>query len=75
MRREHQVFGHSRLATLRDAAVAAGALGGKGILDAGNNLGVLTGLNVHFGTRVWKSWLQPQFKLEGYFVTKKDIKS
>lgn len=49
-----------------------GALGGKGILDAGNNLGVLTGLNVHFGTRIWKSWLQPQFKLDGYFVTQKD---
>lgn len=61
--------------TLTSSSVAMlhiGALGGKGILDAGNNLGVLTGLNVHFGTRVWKSWLQPQFKLEGYFVTKKD---
>ncbi len=54
------------------AMLHIGALGGKGILDAGNNLGVLTGLNVHFGTRVWTSWLQPQFRLDGYFVTKKD---
>ena len=61
--------------TLSSTSVAMlhiGALGGKGILDAGNNLGALTGLNVHFGTRIWKSWLQPQFRLEGYFVTKKD---
>lgn len=61
--------------TLTSSSVAMlhiGALGGKGILDAGNNLGVLTGLNVHFGTRIWKPWLQPQFKLEGYFITKKD---
>lgn len=49
-----------------------GALGGKGVLDAGNNLGVLTGLNIQFGMKVWKPWLQPQVKLEGYYVLKKD---
>lgn len=49
-----------------------GLLGGKGILDAGNNLGVLTGLSVHFGTRVWKPWLQPQVRFEGYYILKKE---
>ncbi|MBX3721414.1 MAG: hypothetical protein KF713_06205 [Turneriella sp.] len=49
-----------------------GVLGGKGVLDAGTNLGVLTGLNVQFGTKIWKPWLQPQVKLEGYYVLKKD---
>lgn len=49
-----------------------GGLGGKGILDAGNNLGILTGLSVHFGMKIWKPWLQPQARLEGYYVTKKD---
>ncbi|MBL8035167.1 MAG: hypothetical protein JNJ69_15800 [Leptospiraceae bacterium] len=49
-----------------------GALGGKGVLEAGNNLGVLTGLNVQFGMKIWKPWLQPQVKLEGYYVTQKE---
>jgi hypothetical protein len=61
--------------TLTSASVTMlhiGMLGGKGILDAGTNLGVLTGLNVQFGMKVWKPWLQPQVKLEGYYVLKKD---
>ncbi len=49
-----------------------GLLGGKGILDAGNNLGALTGVNVQFGTRFWKPWLQPQVKFEGYYVLQKE---
>lgn len=61
--------------TLTSASITMlhiGLLGGKGILDAGTNLGVLTGLNVQFGTKIWKPWLQPQVKLEGYYVLKKD---
>ena len=49
-----------------------GLLGGTGRLDAGNNLGVLTGLSVHFGTRFWKPWLQPQVRFEGYYILKKE---
>lgn len=49
-----------------------GLLGGKGILEAGNNLGVLTGLSINFGMKIWKPWLQPQVRLEGYYMTKKD---
>lgn len=60
------------LTTSSVAMLHIGALGGKGTLDAGNNLGVLTGLNVQFGMRVWKPWLQPQVKLESYYVLQKE---
>jgi len=44
-----------------------GLLGGKGLLDAGNNLGVLTGISAHLSTRLWWDWFQPQVRLDGYF--------
>ena len=49
-----------------------GLLGGKGILDAGENLGVLTGISAQFGMSVWKPWLQPQVRFEGYYILKKE---
>jgi len=61
--------------TLQSSSVTmlqVGLLGGKGILDAGNNLGIMTGLSVNFGMKIWKPWLQPQARLEGYYITKKD---
>lgn len=60
--------------TLTSTSVAMlhlGTLGGKGILDAGSNLGALTGINVQFGMSVWKPWLQPLVKLEGYYILSK----
>lgn len=44
-----------------------GLMGGKGILDAGNNLGVLTGVSAHLSTRLWWDWFQPQVRFDGYF--------
>ena len=49
-----------------------GFLGGKGILDAGNNLGPMTGLSAQFGMRIWKPWFQPQVKFECYYVLQKE---
>ncbi len=48
-----------------------GLLGGQGILDAGNKLGPLLGLNVQFGMRLWSRWFEPQIKIEGYYGLKK----
>lgn len=49
-----------------------GLLGGKGALEAGNNLGAMTGLSAQFGMRTAKRWLQPQFKFEGYYILQKE---
>jgi hypothetical protein len=49
-----------------------GLSGGKGILDAGSNLGIMTGLSVHYNRKIWKPWLQPQVRLDLYYIFKKD---
>ncbi|MCX7632598.1 MAG: hypothetical protein N2Z22_04610 [Turneriella sp.] len=61
--------------TLTNASVTllhVSLMGGKGFLDAGNNLGMITGVSLQYGTQIWRPWLQPQVKLDGYYILRKE---
>lgn len=50
-------------------AIHFGAIAGKGTLDSGNRIGLLTGGQIHMSVKFWR-FIQPQFRLDAYYGLK-----